>query len=192
MTEEKIQEAKERIKDKLSIRKEILILKKKLIRAGQRKNRRSYYAILSKINFLESYLGGLSTSKIVNHEFNVTGSLDDNCSHDLWYYVGSYNGYINNDGKVYYESPVNNENVYNFSYNKYVCMDCGKIINVKNWEYFENRQIVLKSYEQIPLFMMLNFYHQLLYVNPNYDEVISSLIEQFNLHNEYMERKLVK
>ena len=45
MTEEKIQEAKERIKDKLSIRKEILILKKKLIRAGQRKNRRSYYAI---------------------------------------------------------------------------------------------------------------------------------------------------
>ena len=71
-------------------------------------------------------------------------------------------------------------------------MDCGKIINVKDWEYFENRQIVLKSYEQIPLSMMLNFYHQLLYVNPNYDEVISSLIEQFNLHNEYMERKLVK
>ncbi len=192
MTEEKIQEARERIKDKLSKRKEILALKKKLIRANQRKNRKSYYAILSELNLLESHLGGLSTSKIINHEFNLTGSLDDNCPHDLWYYVGSFNGYINSDGKVYCETPVINENVYDFSYNKYVCMDCGKIINVKDWKDFENNHMVLKSYQPIPMSLMVNFYHQLLYLNRNYDEVVSTLMNQFNFYDEYMERKLVR
>ena len=187
MTEEKIQEARERIKDTLNKRKEILDLKKKLIRANQRKNRNSYYAILSKLNFLESYLGGLSTSKIVNHEFNVTGSLDDSCPHDIWYYVGSFKKVINDN--FAYEMYVKNEEDEDFSFNRYICFDCGEIRDIRNWKEFENQNVVLKSYDNIDLNKYRNSYHQLLYTMPS-SNAVQIITEQFSNEKNILERKL--
>lgn len=71
-----------------------------------------------------------------------------NCTHDLWIYLCSmavnpmskYADYI--DGFV----PCHSETHNNFAYNKYMCVECGKIVCEKDYKDFESKHKILKVY----------------------------------------------
>ena len=103
MQEVKIEAAKKRIEDKLKKRKELLIKLKKLNKIREKESVLRHLDLLSEINTLKNLLGGFSTSEIVHHEFNTNSLEDDNCPHDLWFYIGSFsspgtlNGHFQNE-----------------------------------------------------------------------------------------------
>lgn len=68
------------------------------------------------------------------------------CNHKIWVYEGSYSvDYDFPDGVFYHEVKYNNENCYKFNHNKYICLDCGKIIEIHNYIDFENKNQILKN-----------------------------------------------
>lgn len=69
-----------------------------------------------------------------------------NCNHKIWIYEGSYSvDYDFPDGIFYHEVKHNNEKCYRFNHNKYICLDCGKIIEIHNYKDFESKNKVLKN-----------------------------------------------
>ena len=188
MQEVKIEAAKKRIEDKLKKRKELLIKLKKLNKIREKESVLRHLDLLSEINTLKNLLGGFSTSEIIHHEFNTNSLEDDNCSHDLWFYVGSFSspGILN--GHFQNEVYLSDEEQIGFTFNRYICMDCGKYCDVKDWKDFENKHQVLKSYDKPDFNFYLNLYHQLLYTTSN-KETINILEKQLDLNGLYLERK---
>lgn len=48
---------------------------------------------------------------------------------------------------------------FEFEYNKYICLECGKKLEVKDWENFERNHFVLKNQNDIQHFDIENIYH---------------------------------
>lgn len=92
------------------------------------------------------YLNDIEGENINDFAFN--NSIDYNeCNHDIWIYSGSYSNCRNNFD--YLKSPKNipNEQNEEFLYNVYVCLDCNKRLEVKDYKKFESEHLVLKNYQ---------------------------------------------
>lgn len=111
------------------------------------------------------------------------------CNHNVWLYAGSYYKYANCEGEEDYAryNSENSDNVlFTFSYNKYVCLECGQSVKISasNWESFENTHTVLKMNERIDIEYYQSFYFYLLYLNHSFSDAQQLVIDKFNQNKE--------
>lgn len=88
------------------------------------------------------------------------------CSHDIWIYSGSYalaHGTIN---PIF---NINGENSDCFTFNKYICLDCLKYVNVSAWQEFEKTHFVLRN----PNGTLINF--------EKYQDIYFELLQNYSL-----------
>ena len=111
-------------------------------------------------------------------------STKNSCTHDIWVYYGSYYGSIWDDIKYRYFSEYDDVSMACFLYDKYVCLECGEVINTRNWETFEKRNVVLKTPgEAVDIFRYRNLYFSLLYAN-DCSSAVKKLVDIFNRDKE--------
>lgn len=116
------------------------------------------------------------------------------CNHDIWIYNGSY---------CFWEDPLaehdhyyrcEDENDKDFCYNKYVCLECEREVEEKDWKRFEETHTVLKN-QNCNRFSFrwakdyCNLYYQLLF-NNRVSIAREKLIEQFNKDCEIDKEKV--
>lgn len=103
-----------------------------------------------------SYQG--SVENLIDTEF-FSENNNYVCKHDLLIYAGSYSETINYENELDY-SPCFDETGIDrvaleiigrpvkrhFSFNRYLCLDCHKELDVKDYEKFESEHVVLKDY----------------------------------------------
>lgn len=173
---------------------------------------------LSKHPIILQYLQLIQDIKLIENDLRyyrnvIDGSMNDSlperikkefscstfsCDHTIWLYDGSY--YLLKDFRHEHDdyckeySETNAENKYfnySFIYNRYVCLECGKKIEIRDWEKFEKTHFVLKNQNKNNPFNVdyyRNFYYQLLYAN-NIEDSQQLLIEEFNKNKEIEKRK---
>ena len=116
---------------------------------------KKYIQLEDEIIKLEKYLSENhlnledTETKVVNSIFSLNTFYNPSCEHDTWIYVGSYflaPDYIN---KGVWECNCENENVEEFEYNKYQCLDCKKNVKVKDYKKFEQEHVVLKKINDV-------------------------------------------
>ena len=108
---------------------------------------------------------------VVYNAFNSAYVCDKNhfdpCEHEMWVYAGSYY-----QKKDYADQPYlkkgNSEDLFtDFSFNKYICVDCGHTVNTSDWQLFEETHHVLKKPKNNwGIYETLSYYYQLLYNYP--------------------------
>lgn len=114
----------------------------------------------------------------------------DTCEHDIWLYSGSYcSVFYKNLGYMHYSCCYDEESK-DFAYNVYKCLECGKKIEIKDWEIFEEKNFVLKNLEDIDVEKYIVLYYQLLYSN-SIDRAKELVIEKFN-KDSLMPKKKIK
>jgi len=113
---------------------------------------KQYLELLKDIKSLEDAHNSFdSLDEVIEFEFGYTLRSKTEkeilpCTHDIWIYNGSF---------YWYQDPLHehsnflmckDENTINFSYNEYVCLECGeKRQEKKDWKSFEERHTVLKN-----------------------------------------------
>lgn len=103
------------------------------------------------------------------------------CYHGIWLYEGSY--YLSADplGEHDKELRAVDETHEDFIYNSYVCLECGKRVDTKNWKEFEDDHFVLKNQNNKDGFDVSYYrylYYKLLYSH-NVTEAQEKVIEEF-------------
>jgi len=162
---------------------------------------------LSKNPNVLQYLQLLQNIKEIEHDLQryhsiIDGSMNDSlterikkefrcsifsCDHTIWLYDGSY--YLLKDFrhehddycKEYSETDAENKYFnYSFIYNRYVCLECGKKIEIRDWKNFEKHNFVLKNQkDRLGADYYQTLYYQLLYINP-IEKAQELLIKEFN------------
>lgn len=124
------------------------------------------------------------TKELIRNYSFYNAFISEECSHSIWIYFGSYY-----DAKVFSANKeisilhqVLNEKSPEFEYNEYYCLECGKIIKVKDYQKFENEHLVLKKYKNYridELEKLREYYYGLLTKN-NVEETNKRLVKNFN------------
>lgn len=157
---------------------------------------------------VKEYLELLENIKIIEEKYEQRNSLEDfieyefdkmfgcardihmdvyPCKHDIWIYEGSYHSVWNfpgdNDRLTKTLSETSSWQYLNslFEYNKYICLECHKRVETKEWQNFENLHFVLKNQNEekdLESSYYLKLYYELLYKN-NIDDAQKLLIEEF-------------
>ena len=157
---------------------------------------------------VKEYLELLENIKIIEEKYEQRNSLEDYieyefdkifgcardihmdvypCKHDIWIYEGSYHSVWNfpgdNDRLTKTLSETSSWQYLNslFEYNKYICLECHKRVETKEWQNFENLHFVLKNQTEekdLESSYYLKLYYELLYKN-NIDDAQKLLIEEF-------------
>lgn len=149
MTEEQRKEIVKRInkdKNKIAYRS---ILEQMLQEQEQKTEVKKYLSLQKKYQELlkEQQFFDNSEKKIIDLEF--IWALEENadkkiaCNHEIWLYNKSYYISIGQWGENYL--PCENEYHKKFAYNSYICLECGKEIQVIDWKNFEQTHDVLKN-----------------------------------------------
>lgn len=160
-----------------------------------------YLNLLEEIKLKEEHQHSFdSEEKMIDLEFvwafesRIKGQDMEPCKHEIWLYDGSY--YLEADWRCehdhYYHAE--DENHKDFAYNRYVCLECGKKIETKDWQTFENSHLVLKIQDDEPNLRASRYrqlYYQLLYEN-NVETARQKVIEQFNKDKEDKQKALKK
>lgn len=118
------------------------------------------------------------------------------CDHDVWLYAGSYYSYTNFENEedfVIYHSENLGDSRHVFSHNKYVCLECGKKVDIPKscFEEFEDSHFVLKSQEYIDIEYYQNLYYQFLYHNYDFSDARKLVIDIFNKINNKSKTKVL-
>lgn len=155
------------------------------------------------------YLKLLKDIKRIEEDINtykspITGTIDDSlekrisfrfrcarhfcsCNHEVLIYEGSYYKWVNFENETDYlreeredlKSPRQE-----FSYNRYVCLECGKEFKVpkSDLENFESSHIILRTtgYMGSKIEYYQNLYYQMLYNNCDFDYAREVVIDEFN------------
>lgn len=185
MTEQDRQIVIKRIEEdikNLELRKELL-KRKKILEQDEKVKEYSY--IINEMFNLDKKLSHITSKEdAINLEFiwAFKSRIDDEnispCNHPIWMYTGAY-AEIYYDNVGYYNTPCDNEESENFLHNEYICLECGEIIRVSNWEEFEQNHTVLKNIEDIDIEKYMKLYYQLLYTH-TIEESQGLIIEEFN------------
>ena len=178
------------IKNELNDKKSLCALYKKLKELTNDPSVIEYLQLLENINRIES--------DIEKYRSPINGSLNDSlnerinfhfrvnrfsCNHDIWLYVGSFYKYINFENEEdffrYNFEDLNTD----FSYNKYICLECGKEVKIskKDWKKFESSHLILKDQNKetkLDTDHYTNKYYQLLYRN-SVKKSQKTIIEEF-------------
>lgn len=151
-----------------------------------------YLQLLEEINKIED--------DIQKYKSPINGSINDSlekrihfwfrvgrcsCDHKVWMYEGSFYEYTNFKNEEDYKrenSEDLSDNIYTFSYNKYICLECREEIKVseEDWKNFENTNLVLKSPKRIDTEYYQDLYYQLLYNNCDFTNAQNTIVEEFN------------
>ena len=197
MKEQERKQIIERIK-KIQEEQKLLKLKRtKLKILSKHPAVQQYLKLLNDINVKEEQLKSFETlEQIINWEFSKALRFNRNdlttCNHDIWIYEGSY--YLIKDFLCEHDKEIKeySEDVtieycdYEFLYNRYICLECGEKIEIKDWEQFENSQFVLKnqnSETDLGIEYYIDKYYQLLYKH-NSIESQNLIIEEYNKNKQ--------
>lgn len=165
---------------------------------------KQYLKLIDDINNLEKKLEYFnSTEKIINWEFSAVLHRNRQnvrltpCKHEIWIYDGSYflleDPLCEHDHEIrrlsetptfeYYELP--------FMYNRYICLECGKKVETKDWKNFEGSHFVLKNQNKdtnLGTEHYINRYYQLLYRN-SVKKSQETIVKEFEDHKEKILKK---
>ncbi len=136
-----------------------------------------------------------SVEKRINKAFRH-GIKKENCNHGLWLYEGAYYEREDSFGDTHYFLKLNYYNSYyknpKFAFNRYTCIECGKLIEAKDGESFESIHHVLKDKDQIfRLDYYQDMYYQLLYLGWTSEEAFEEIQKEF-LRNKNESNKTKK
>ena len=195
MTEQERLAIVERIKKDLelqSLREKTKIKRKELIQNEKVKEYLETEKIIKKLNKELRLLK--NEQQMIELEFiwALTGVKKSDifqCNHDIWIYYGSYS--LGETPWVELEFQVYNEEADDFSYNKYMCLECRKLIQVEDWQKFEKEEFVLKNRKENNPSKYQNLYYQLLY-NYSVDESQRMVIEEFYKNKVLTKKKVNK
>ena len=201
----KEQERKQVIEGIKKIQEEQKLLKekrKKLIFLSKHPIIKRYLKLINDINITEEKLKFYdSLEEIINWEFSAVFRRCRKdialtpCNHEIWIYDGSY--YLKQDRfcehdiktKEYSEDKeiiFKYSDDWDFLYNRYICLECGKKIETKDWKQFEHSNFVLKNQNRqtdLGTQYYVDKYYQLLY-NNNITESQNIIIDEFNKNKE--------
>ena len=185
MTEIERQNIVKEINKKIENNKNINELREELNLLKKDKKIKRYFELLNKLNDIE-YKNNtfLSTDEIVKIKFR--NSFNDGnitqCNHDIWIYEGSYYLMMYNENENYLKS--NTEKNESFKFNQYICLECGNLVRISQWEEFEKKHFVLKNQNDVNnAYYYNNFYYQLLY-NNSIEEAKKMIINEFNSNKD--------
>ena len=150
------------LKENPDVKKESIIELREIIKQTQIDHQEYMYIFGKKGDTIENRVYEEYKTAYIHSECTEI----DNNAHKLWIYLGSY--YIEqldldeDSSKVKSYQERNSENLgTNFSHNKYLCLACGKKIDVKDWQTFEQTHKVLKNqWYQVNI----EFYQRMLYM----------------------------
>jgi len=176
--------------------------KEKLKQLEENKIIKEYLALLNQVSILSDKTKEFKSKEdIANLEFSSV--LDEevrrkeisHCNHDIWMYYGSYGMLFNKISCIPCFIDLSIERDNDFYFNKYICLECGKEIQVNDWEEFENNHIILKNYDNTHnLEKYLKYrqqYYELLY-NYSVNEANDMMVKQFYNGRRYPKKKIKK
>lgn len=125
---------------------------------------------------------------------------ESKCEHETWLYVGSYHNETplltvirSSKYREYVRGKNENETkngIKVFSYNKYMCVECGMEVRTHDWERFEREHQVLKNQEY---YINDEYYRRmfcmLLYQGYSIEEARNMVEEEFNNNKEKVVKK---
>lgn len=168
----RINETKEKIKLLNSLKEHKIELEQLVII-------REYLNLVDNVLSLEKSLDGINEANVVENEFakSINFQKRFSCKHDIWLFAGSFTDYT--DEQNQYLFLLEDELDKNFSFNKYVCLECGEVVKEHNFSTFEENHFVLKNRDDINVATYIKMYYQLLY---NHSVCNSQLliIDEFN------------
>jgi len=184
MKENERLEVIKRIKEDIEREKDFRSYLAQLKELLQDENVKRYLEIKNHIENVrnEQLLFNGSYEKMINLEFSwafnsrLKGEDFSLCKHDIWVYTGSYARDLSNK-KNYLLSE--DENVDNFKYNSYECLECGKKLNCIDWLDFESKNFVLKDRNNLDVANYRKLYYQLLFEH-SVSESQEIVIKEFN------------
>lgn len=156
---------------------------------------KQYLKLLDDIDYIEKKYQKLDTKeKIISDQFGTIFKYRNTidlypCKHDIWIYDGSY--YLLKDPLHEHDNicveysegkSVKKYFNYSFEYNRYICLECGKKLETKDWEKFEKSHLVLKNQNKetdLGKDYYINLYYQLLYSN-DIESSQKEVIDEFN------------
>lgn len=168
---------------------------------------KEYLELLENIkNIEEKYEQRNSLEDFIEWEFDkIFGCARDvhmdvyPCKHDIWIYDGSYHStwhYKWDDDRICRTLSENSSWQYlesEFLYNKYICLECHKRVETKEWKNFENLHFVLKNQNRendLESSYYLKLYYKLLFGN-EISEAQKILIEEFEKNKEKQNVKVL-
>lgn len=165
---------------------------------------KQYLKLIDDINNLEKKLEYFdSTEKIINWEFSAILKRHRQnvrltpCKHEIWIYDGSYflleDPLCEHDHIIWKnsETPTFKYGELPFMYNRYICLECGKKVETKDWKNFESSHFVMKNQSEenkLDFDYYNNRYYQLLYKN-NIKKSQEIIIKEFEEHKEKILKK---
>ena len=158
-----------------------------------------YLNLLEEIKTIEEeYRYHNTDEKIIDNVFRKLIENDFKCDHEIWLYEGSY--YLSIDmlhehdqwcRKTDEHLPVKKGD-FEYKHNTYICLECGKKIETKDWENFEKSHFVLKTQnEYIYVYEYISLYYQYLYQMP-IKEAQEKVIQMFNIEKAKGKTKELK
>lgn len=168
---------------------------------------KEYLNLLENIKIIEEKYEQInSLEEFIEYEFDkIFGCARDihmdvyPCKHDIWIYEGSYHSVWNfpwdNDHLTKTLSETSSWQYLNslFEYNKYICLECHKRVQTKDWQNFENLHFVLKNQNKennLDASYYLKLYYELLYKN-NIDKAQQMLVDEFENNKEQQNIKVL-
>lgn len=119
----------------------------------------------------------------------INSSDFSSCKHDIWVYDGTV---LYDREKDLFSTSISSdsERDNDFMYNKYVCLECGHVININNVYEFENNHTVLKDKFCVDVEKYRLLYFQLLY-EYSVEDAQWMIIDQFynGLEKDYKVKK---
>lgn len=168
---------------------------------------KQYFELLENIKSIEEkYEQRNSFEDFIIYEFDkIFGCARDihmdvyPCKHDIWIYEGSYHSVWNfpwdNNHLTKTLSETSSWQYLNslFEYNKYICLECHKRVETKEWQNFENLHFVLKNQNRendLESSYYLKLYYELLFSN-EISEAQKLIIEEFEKNKEKQNVKVL-
>ena len=135
--------------------------------------------------------------KMIEWEFDwafhrrINSSDFSDCQHSIWIYEGSYLEDYGDRFSKEDEYCCYDENDKDFSYNKYVCLECDKTVRIKDYKSFEEKNLVLKNRDDNNIELYRWIYYQELY-NSTVEEAQAYVISEFykNMAKGYTKKRV--
>lgn len=165
---------------------------------------KQYLELIDDINNSEKKLERFdSIEKIIDWEFSAVlhrwrkDVRLTPCNHALLFYEGSYylyEDFLSEHDHIihrYSENAIFEHGDYPFLHNKYVCLECGKKFEIKDWKKFENSHFILKDQNEetnLGAEHYIQKYYQLLYKN-SVKKSQETIIKEFEKQKQMILKK---
>ena len=158
-----------------------------------------YFELMKEIEEIETKYEHCKTNeKIIEYVFRRLMNDEFKCHHEIWLYLGSY--YLSIDTfthehdhliRKYDENLSTTKGDFEFRYNSYICLECGKKIETEDWKKFEKDNYVLKKQnENDDIRSYISLYYQSLYIMEQ-KEAQNKVIQAFNIEKAKTKTKTI-